>query len=536
MSAPHDGALALRRGRLDKRRADHAQAFIEGLTLSTDGLEAWAGRPFDLRPWQREIVREVFGRVRYDDPTRRAYRTGLIGIPRKNGKTELCAAFALYGLIGDGIKRAQVYSAANEKQQAAQVFNAAAAMVEQDEELRERIDIQYAQKRMQDTVTRSFYQALSAEAYSKHGFNASMVIYDELHAAPSRDLWDVLRTSMGARREPLMIAITTAGFDLTSVCWELWDYARKVRDGIVTDPSFYQCLYETPETADWLDEREWYKANPALQGEHPFRDIDDMRDLARQAQTKPELENTFRRVYLNQWTTTDVRWLDMRAWARCQTADDDDVQGRVSYAGLDLGLKSDMSAFVAVTPLADGRVVVRCRIWLPEGARERYRGRPYASWQAAGALEITSGDVSDFERIAADVQQLSAEWNVAEIAYDERFAAPLVQQLDMPHVVLLQQPQGYALNVGLRALEDAVTSRTLCHNGQPVLAWMASNAIVDTGQRGELAVSKRKNPEKIDAIVALAMALQRAQLQEAPAASAYEDPAYTVEAGTWSSR
>jgi len=534
MSAPHDGVLALRRGSLSKRRADHALRFIRNLTLSTDGLEPWAGRPFDLRDWQERIVRELFGRVRADDPTRRAYRTGIIGIPRKNGKTELCAAFALYGLIGDGVRRAQVYSAANEKQQAAQVFNAAAAMVEQDDELRERIEIQYTHKRMTDIETRSFYQALSAEAYSKHGFNASMVIYDELHAAPSRELWDVLRTSMGARREPLMIAITTAGFDLTSICWELWDYARKVRDGVVVDPSFYQCLYETPETANWLDEREWVRANPALQGAHPFRDIDDMRDLARQAQTRPELENTFRRVYLNQWTTTDVRWLDMRAWARCETATEDDAAGRASYAGLDLGLKSDMSALVAVTLLDDGRVLVRCRIWLPEGARERYRGRPYASWEAAGALVITEGEVSDFERIGRDIEQLCEQWHIAELAYDERFAAPLVQQLQTPHVLLLQQPQGYALNVGLRALEDAVSARKLAHNAQPVLAWMASNAIVETGQRGEIAVSKRKNPEKIDAIVALAMALQRLQLHEHPVTSAYEDPSYTVEAGTWS--
>ena len=533
MSAPHRGALALRRGPLNKRRADHVVGFLRNLTLSTDGIEPWAGQPFDLRPWQVQIVRELFGRMRADDPTRRAYRTGIVAVPRKNGKTEMCAGLAVYGLIGMGIQRAQVYSAAAEKEQAAQVYNAAAAMGDQDPELTARIDLQRARKRMVDRETGSIYQALSAEAYSKHGFNASMVIYDELHAAPSRELWDVLRTSMGARREPLMLAITTAGFDQTSICWELWDYARKVRDGIVIDPTFYQCLYETPDTADWKDERVWVQANPALRKPRPFRDIDDMRALAREALHRPEVEGTFRRLYLNQWTSNETRWLDMHAWARCRTADASEAAGLTTYAGLDLGLKSDMSALVAVTPLPDGRIVVRCRIWIPEGARERYHGRPYATWEQAGALTITDGDVSDFGRIARETEAIANEWGIAEIAYDERFAEPLIQQLQLPHVALIQQSQGYGLNVGLRAVEDAVVAGLLCHNDHPVLRWQASNAIVETGHRGDIAVSKRKNPEKIDAVVALAMAMQRAQLHEPPMVSAYEDPNYTVEVATW---
>lgn len=533
MSAPHRGVMRLRRGPLNKRRADHVVGFLRNLTLSTDGLEPWAGQPFDVRPFQERIVRELFGRTRADDPTRRAYRTGFIGMPRKNGKTELCAGLGLYGLIGDGITRAQVYSAAAEREQAGQVFNAAVAMVEQDPELAARIEINRTQKRLYDKDTQSTYYALSAEAYSKHGFNASMVIYDELHAAPNRDLWDVLRTSMGARREPLMIAITTAGHDLASICWELWDYARKVRDGIIDDPAFYACLYETPEDADWRDEKVWRAANPALVGPRPFRDIDDMRSLAREALHRPEVEGTFRRLYLNQWTTNETRWLDMFAWSRCRTAEPEEATGYTSWAGLDLGLKSDMSAFVAVTPLPDGRILVRCRIWLPMGARERFHGRPYAAWEQAGAIVLTDGDVTDFGRIAREVEMLANEWNVSEIAYDERFAEPLIQQLALPHVTLIQQPQGYGLNVGLRSIEDASIAGTLCHNGHPVLTWQASNAIVETGHRGEIAVSKRKNPEKIDAVVALAMAQQRSQLHEPPRVSAYEDPTYTLEAGSW---
>jgi phage terminase large subunit-like protein len=502
-----------------RTRADHVVRFIENLTLSTDGVASRAGEPFVLRPWQKAIVRELFGRMRVTDKTRRAYRTAFIALPRKNGKSELCAALALYGLIGEGVKGAQVYSAAAEREQAALVFNAAKAMVEADPELSARIKVMATQKRMVDTLSGSIYQALSAEAYSKHGFNASMVIYDELHAAPNRELWDVLRTSQGARREPLMLAITTAGFDKTSICWELWEYARKVRDGVISDPAFYAALYEAPDTADWRDERVWHAANPAL---GDFRDIEEMRALAHEATNRPEAQNTFRRLYLNQWTEQETRWLDMHRWAACAPADAALAKGRPSYAGLDLGLKSDMSAFMVVTPLADSRMLVRGQVWMPEGARERFHGRPYETWLQAGALTITDGDVTDFARLVRDVERMCKEWGVTELAYDERFAAPVVQQFNLPDVTLVQQPQGFALNVGLRALEDHVVAGTLAHNQQPVLTWMAGNAVVETGTRGDIAVSKRKVREKVDGIVALAMALQRASLAVDEPPSVYE--------------
>jgi phage terminase large subunit-like protein len=502
-----------------RTRADHIVRFIENLTLSTDGIASQAGAPFVLRPWQKRIVRELFGRTRDTDTSRRAYRTAFIALPRKNGKSELCAALALYGLVGEDIKGGQVYSAAAEKEQAALVFNAAKTMVEADPELSARIKVLATNKRMVDQQTGSIYQALSAEAYSKHGFNASMVIYDELHAAPNRELWDVLRTSMGARKEPLMVAITTAGFDKASICWELWEYARKVRDGAVVDPAFFQVLYESDPAADWTDERVWREANPAL---GDFRDIDEMRALAHEAQSRPEAQNTFRRLYLNQWTEQETRWLDMHKWDACPPVDERLAAGRASYAGLDLGLKSDMSAFVAVTPLEDGRVLVRCCIWMPEGARERFHGRPYATWQQAGALTITEGDVTDFGKIVRDVEALCDVWDVRELAYDERFAAPVVQQFNLPDVTLIQQPQGYALNVGLRSIEDRVVAGTLGHNGQPVLTWMAGNAVVETGTRGDIAVSKRKVREKVDGVVALAMALQRAMLAIDEPPSVYE--------------
>jgi phage terminase large subunit-like protein len=301
--------------------------------------------PFEPRPWQVAIIRELFGRMRADDPKRRAYRTCYIEVPRKNGKSEICAAIALYGLIGDGIQGAEVYSAAADRDQAALVFNVAAQMVRNDPVLASRLKIIESQKRIVDHKTGSFYRAISAEAYSKHGFNASLLIYDELHAAPNRELWDVLTTSMGARSEPLVVAITTAGYDRHSICWEQHDYAIKILDGIVTDPAFYPVIYAAPADADWTDEQVWTAANPAL---GDFRDIDEMRALAHKAKEIPALQNTFRRLYLNQWTEQSERWLDMAAWDACQPPGAlnwqqlrERMKGKPCFGALDLSSRTD---------------------------------------------------------------------------------------------------------------------------------------------------------------------------------------------------
>jgi phage terminase large subunit-like protein len=288
-------------------QADRAIAVINNLT-HTKG--PFAGKPFNLRPWQLRILKRLF---KTGKDGRRQYRTCLLMLPRKNGKSELCAALAIF-LMLDGEIGGEVYSAASDKDQAALVFNVAAQMVRNDDELEAQVEIVDSQKRIVHRKSGSFYRAISAEAYSKHGFNASVVIYDELHAAQTRDLWDVLATSQGARRQPLMMAITTAGYDRHSILWELYAHATKVAENPALDPTFLPLLFEAPKDADWTDQKVWKKCNPAL---GDFRSLEEMQIMFARAKEIPAQENTFRRLYLNQWTEQADRWIQMPAWDAC---------------------------------------------------------------------------------------------------------------------------------------------------------------------------------------------------------------------------
>lgn len=234
-------------------------------------------------------------------------------IPTHN--SEIAAALAIYFLLFDGERGAEVYSAAADKEQASLVFNVAAQMIRNDPELDAQCEIIDSQKRIVHRKSGSFYRAISAEAFSKHGFNASAVIYDELHAAPDRELWDVLSTSQGARRQPIMLAISTAGYDRHSILGELYQHAKRVLEQPDLDPTFLPIIYEAPREADWTSEKVWHAANPAL---GDFRSLEEMRQMAARAQQIPALENTFRRLYLNQWTEQADRWIPIAAWDACQ--------------------------------------------------------------------------------------------------------------------------------------------------------------------------------------------------------------------------
>ena len=485
-------------------------AFINALT-HTKG--AFAGQTFNLRPWQRSIVKRLF-KKRSDGL--RQYRTALVMMPRKSGKTELAAALAIYFLLADGETGAEVYSAAADRDQAGLVFGVAAQMVRNDPELDAACYIVESQKRIVHRDSGSFYRAISAEAYSKHGFNASAVIYDELHSAPSRDLYDVLSTSMGARKQPLLLAISTAGYDRHSILWELYSHAKKVQERPSLDPSFLPIIYEAPPDADWTSKKVWKAANPAL---GDFRSMEDMQQACDRAKQIPAQENNFRRLYLNQWTEQDARWLSLTAWDAC-LADPKDLDGRRCYIGMDLSTTTDLTALVAVFPDVEGNGFdVRAQFFVPsDRMRERSRRDhvPYDEWARQGVLTATPGAVVDYDAIRRTLQAWAIRYDVQMLGFDPWNATDVTVKLQQQDgFVCVSMRQGFAtLSAPTKSLEQAVLSRRLRHDGHPLLRWNVGNVAVETDAAGNLKPSKSKSHERIDGVVALIMAVDLLDRQQ----------------------
>lgn len=481
-------------------------AFVNSLT-HTKG--AFARQGFNLRPWQRRIVQQIF-KKRPDG--RRQYRTVLLMLPRKNGKTELAAAIALYGLMADGELGGEVYSAASDRDQASLVFGVAAQMVRNDAALLQECYLVDSQKRIEHWASGSIYRAIAAEAHSKHGFNASMVIYDELHAAPDRRLYDVLSTSMGARSQPLLLVISTAGYDRHSILWELYQHAKKVQENPRLDPTFLPLLYEAPMEADWTKYAVWKKANPAL---GDFRSLEEMQILAARAKEIPAQENVFRRLYLNQWTEQAARWIQLPAWDACHVSTDRaTLRGRRCYVGMDLSSTQDLTAMVAVFPDAEGAGFdVLAHFFVPaDHIRDRVRRDrvPYDEWAKGGYLTTIPGPtIGDYEVVRQTLHAWRKEFAVQMVAIDPWNATSLVHRLtEQDGFAVVEMRQGFAsLSAPTKSLEKAIVSRALRHDGHPVLRWNISNVSVDSDPAGNLKPSKSASTEKIDGVVALIMAV-----------------------------
>ena len=503
-----------------KVKADRVVNFISNLKHSTG---EWAGKPFTLLPWQEKIIRKLYGTLNPDGT--RQYRNFWLEVGRKNGKTELGAGgIALPLLYLDDELGAQIYSAANDKDQGALMFNAATPMVEQAPSLLKRSRIYEPQKRIVYPAQRSFYKVISAEAYTKDGLNPHGVAYDELHAAPNRELFDVLTSTFGARRQPIMAVFTTAGYDRNSICWEQHDYTCKVRDGIIDDPTTLPVIYSTPEDADWTDEDNWKLANPSL---GYFRSLEEMRSLCKKAQETPAREMTFRRLYLNQWVNSAARWLPMDAWDECSAeVDTEHLKGRECFAGLDLASTTDMAALNLLFPMGDGRYQTLPFGWIPEAtARERERKErvPYSEWARQGLVKLTPGNVIDYDFIRQDCKNLAQLYNVKEWAYDRWNADMLVQEMQKDGAVMVPVGMGYvSMNAPTKELMTLVLSKKIDHGGHPVLRTHADNLVVETDPAGNLKPTKAKATQKIDMMVAFILALSRAMLQKEDGPSVYE--------------
>ena len=370
-----------------------------------------------------------------------------IEIPKKNGKSELAAAVALLLTCGDGEERAEVYGCAADRQQAAIVFDVAADMVRMCPALSKRVKILTSQKRIVYIPTNSFYQVLSAEAYSKHGFNIHGVVFDELHTQPNRKLFDVMTKGSGdARMQPLYFLITTAGTDTNSICYEVHQKAKDILEGRKHDPTFYPVIYGADESEDWTDPKVWKKANPSLD---KTIGMDKVVAACNSAKETPGEENAFRQLRLNQWVKQAVRWMPMEKWDKCKVAFDEEMlAGRICYGGLDLSSTTDITAFVLVFPPTDDdeHYYILPYFWLPEETlplRVRRDHVPYDVWEQQGYLKTTEGNVVHYGFIENFIDELGQKFHIKEIAFDRWGAVQMSQNLEGLGFTMVQFGQGY---------------------------------------------------------------------------------------------
>ena len=508
----------------DKSAADYAVAFIENL-CHTKGT--WAGKPFELINWQEQIIRDLFGTLKPNGY--RQFNTAYIEIPKKQGKSELAAAVALLLTCGDGEERAEVYGCAADRQQAAIVFDVAADMVRMCPALSKRVKILASQKRLIYTPTNSFYQVLSAEAYSKHGFNIHGVVFDELHTQPNRKLFDVMTKGSGdARMQPLYFLITTAGTDTHSICYETHQKAKDIIEGRKIDPTFYPVIYGADESDDWTDPKVWKKANPSLD---ITVGIDKVKAACESAKQNPGEENAFRQLRLNQWVKQAVRWMPMEKWDKCAFAVvEDELEGRVCYGGLDLSSTTDITAFVLVFPPLDNedKYIILPYFWIPEDNLTLRVNRdhvPYDVWERQGFLQTTEGNVVHYGFIEQFIERLGERFNIREIAFDRWGAVQMVQNLEGMGFTVVPFGQGFKdMSPPTKELMKLVLEQKIAHGGHPVLRWNMDNIYIRTDPAGNIKADKEKSTEKIDGAVATIMALDRAiRCGNDHGASVYDD-------------
>ena len=496
--------------RYDKAAADYAVGFIECL-CHTKGM--WAGKPFELIDWQERIIRDLFGVLKPNGY--RQFNTAYIEIPKKQGKSELAAAIALLLCCGDGEAGAEVYGCAADRQQASIVFKVAADMVRMCPALNKRVKILDSQKHMKYLPTNSTYQVLSAEAYTKHGFNIHGVVFDELHTQPNRKLFDVMTKGSGdARMQPLYFLITTAGTDTQSICYETHQKAKDILDGRKIDPTFYPVIYGAAVDEDWTDPAVWRKANPSL---GITVGMDKVQAACASAMQNPTEENSFRQLRLNQWVKQSVRWMPMDKWDACATpVEAESLEGRVCYGGLDLSSTMDITAFVLVFPPTeeDDPFAVLPYFWIPEeniDLRVRRDHVPYDVWEKQGYLQTTEGNVVHYGFIEAFIEKLGEKYNIREIAFDRWGAVQMVQNLEGMGFTVVPFGQGFKdMSPPTKELMKLTLEKKIAHGGHPVMRWMADNIFIRTDPAGNIKADKEKSTEKIDGVIALIMALDRA--------------------------
>ena len=515
--------------RYDRKKADAVVKFIQMLR-HTKGK--WSGEPFKLLDWQETIIRDIFGTV--DKTTgKRQFSTAFITCGKKQGKSELAAAVALYMLCADGEQAAEVYGCANDRKQSSIVFDVARDMLlmfmKDHPQFMKAFKILDSTKRIIYHPTRSVYQAMSSEVATKYGLNVSCCVFDELLGQQDRKLYDTMTKGSGAARaQPLNFVITTAGNNTHSICYEMHQKACDILSGKKVDPTYYPAVFGAEREDDWTAPETWKKASPSL-GITVTEKF--YRDMCESAKQNPAEENHFRQFFLNQWVSQAVRWMPMHVWDGCNfPVDTDSLVGRPCYAGLDLSSTIDITALVLVFPPIDDedKYQIVPFFWLPEETidlRVRRDHVPYDIWRKKGLFYTTEGNSIHYEYIENHIKRLGKIYDIREIVFDRWRADQIVQNLEEDGYALVPFGQGFAsMSMPTNELMRLCLDKRIAHGGNEVLRWMIDNVVIqsDSGRgeaqgmddAGNIKPSKAKSTEKIDGIVAMIMGLARALANE----------------------
>ena len=482
---------------------ERAVRFINNLTLSDD----FQGQPLRLRPWQEVIPRKLFGTLTPEGL--RQYRRCLLLLPRKQAKTQLSAAVAVYCLLGSGRTGQSVLLAASDREQASHLYEKSVEMIEADKYLESKVHIFHSIKTIETRKGKNKLKVLSADGRRQPGQNPSVVILDEVHTQPDRRLHDALATAFAARKEPLMILISTAGNARGTLIHDEYVYACKVRDGLVDDPTYLPIIYEASPEDDWTAESTWHKAMPAL---GDFVSVDHFRNLITRAKADPAEEAVFKQFYLNLWVSAATKWLNREAWDLCGKAkfDPSSLKGKHCYAGLDVSNTSDITAFVLGFPEKDGSLKVLCWFWIAEEYARKHDGRggnKYLEWARQGWITLVPGYYIKPGPIVDKILEVRKLYKIATTFVDPWNSKQISTTLEEKKMAVVEFRQGFAtMNEPTKNLGVMIGTGNLHHNDNPVLNWMADNAVSVRDSHGNIKLDKEASADKIDGLISLVMA------------------------------
>jgi phage terminase large subunit-like protein len=498
--------------RYDEKKASRVCRFIEMLP-HIKGEWAKNGARIELQPWQVFILTTVFGWVREDTGLRR-FKTAYLEMPRKNGKSSMSSGVGIFCSCADEEAGAEVYSAATTRDQAKIVWQDAWHMVEKSPGLKRAFGVSTTAHAISQISTASRFQALSAEGNSLDGLNIHCAIVDELHAHRTRKVFDVLETATGARTQPLLWLITTAGSDRSGICYEQRTYLTKILDGVVKDETYFGVIYTINDEDDWSNPATWQKANPNYRiSVFP----EDIERLCAKALKMPSAQNNFLTKRLSIWVNADTAFFNMAALAKCADSQlsVNDFHGECCWIGIDLASRRDMAPMVQLFE-RDGHFYAYARYYLPESEIEESGNSQYAGWAKQGLITLTPGNITDFGYIEDDLREISKECQVVEVAYDPfqatQFATRMLAE-GFPMVEMRAVVKTFS--EPMKFLDALIMNGRFHYDGDPILTWMFSNVVAHYDNKDNVYPKKERPENKIDGAIALIMALGRAMVNSA---------------------